>query len=185
MRNLLQDTLLKAGLVKKSKLDQVVREQAKQRQGKAAPADAPSEPGVDAAQLLAQRAERDRALAAERKEQARFAEQATQIRQLIESNRVQRQGEIPYRFTDGGVIKSVLVDNGLRTRLSKGTLVIARVDADHYELLPREAAERVRARDASVIVVDHGAQTGTEPAHASAELDEHYSKFVVPDDLIW
>ena len=35
MRNPLQDQLLKAGLVKKGKVDQVAREQSKQRQGKA------------------------------------------------------------------------------------------------------------------------------------------------------
>ena len=38
MRNPLQEQLLKAGLAKKSKLDQVAREQEKQRRGKAAPA---------------------------------------------------------------------------------------------------------------------------------------------------
>jgi hypothetical protein len=38
MRNPLQEQLLKAGLAKKSKLDQVAREQAKQRHAKSAPA---------------------------------------------------------------------------------------------------------------------------------------------------
>ncbi len=45
MRNPLQEQLLKAGLVKKDKVAKVVREQAKQRQGKAHAA--PAEERVD------------------------------------------------------------------------------------------------------------------------------------------
>ena len=52
MRNPLQDQLLKAGLVKKSKAAQIVREQTRQRHGKSAP---PTEtPEVDARRLQAE-----------------------------------------------------------------------------------------------------------------------------------
>jgi uncharacterized protein YaiL (DUF2058 family) len=72
MRNPLQDQLLKAGLVNKAKVNQVAREQNKQKLGKAPPAP-PREDAIDAARLQAERAERDRALAAERNAQARAA----------------------------------------------------------------------------------------------------------------
>ena len=67
--NPLQEQLLKAGLVKKSKLAEVAREQHKARHGKGAPA--PSEIQREAERARAEKVERDRALEAERKAQAR------------------------------------------------------------------------------------------------------------------
>lgn len=180
MKNRLQDQLLKAGLVKKSQVAQVAREQAKQRQGKS-PAP-PSEQQLEAERARAERAERDRALAAERNAQARAHELRAQIRQIIETQQVRAKGEIEYRFTDAGVIRSVQVDAALRTQLASGVLVIARHD-DRYALLPRAAADKVRARDASVIVLDHAAAPAA-PQVASDD-DAYYARFQVPDDLIW
>jgi uncharacterized protein YaiL (DUF2058 family) len=179
MRNPLQDQLLKAGLVKKSKVAQVAREQAKQREGKA-PA-APSEEQVNAQRLLAERAERDRALAAERNAQVRVSEQRAQARQIIETHKIKREGELDYRFTDGDKIKSVLVSEALRSQLASGLLVIARHDRG-YELLSRAAAEKVHARDPSLIVLDHARG---EASSGSNVDDEYYKQFEVPDDLIW
>jgi uncharacterized protein len=179
MRNPLQEQLLKAGLVNKAKAAQVVREQAKQRQGKtSAP---PSADQLDAQRLQAERAERDRALAAERNAQARTSEQRAQIRQIVEAHKVKREGEIAYRFTDGDAIKSLLVNEPLRAQLASGTLVIVRHDLGH-ELLPRAAADKVHARDATMIVLDHGRSVATGDA---SEDDAYYQKFQVPDDLIW
>lgn len=179
MRNPLQEQLLKAGLINKAKAAQVVREQTKQRQGKA-PAP-PSAEQVDAQRLQAERAERDRTLAAERNAQTRATEQRAQIRQIVDAHKVKREGEIAYRFTDGDAIKSLLVNEPLRAQLASGTLVIVRHDQG-YELLPRVAADKVHARDATMIVLDHGSSVATGDA---SEDDEYYQKFQVPDDLIW
>lgn len=178
MRNPLQEQLLKAGLAKKGKVDQIAREQAKQRQGKAA---APAEEKIDAQRLQAEKAERDRALAAERNAQAQAREIAAQVRQIVDANKIKREGEISYRFTDGEKIQSVLVNDTLRAQLAKGSLVIVRAGG-HYELLPRAAADKIRERDASVIVLDHGQSGESAPA---SEDDAFYSQFKVPDDLIW
>lgn len=179
MRNPLQDQLLKAGLVKKNQVAQVVREQAKKHKGKA-----PSMPDaeqVDAQRLQAEKAERDRALAAERNAQTRANEQRVQIHQIVESHKVKREGEIAYRFTDADKIKSVLINEPLRAQLAGGSLVIVRHDQG-YELLPRIAADKVYARDASMIVLDHG---HTEAGGSNDADDEYYRQFEVPDDLIW
>lgn len=179
MRNPLQDQLLKAGLVKKAQVAQVAREQAKQRHGKA-PA-APSEQALAAERARAERAERDRALAAERNAQARAQEQRAQVRQIIDTQRIRAAGEIDYRFVDAGVVRTMQVDAAVRTQLASGALVITRLD-DGYALIPRAAADKVRARDAAMIVVDHAAS----PAQASASDDDaYYARFTVPDDLIW
>lgn len=180
MRNPLQEQLLKAGLAKKGKVDQIAREQAKQRQGKGA--SAPADEKIDAQRLQAEKAERDRAIAAERNAQAQAREIAAQVRQIIDANKVKREGEISYRFTDGEAMHSVLVNDALRTQLSKGVLVIVR-SGENYELLPRVAAEKIRERDAAVIVLDHGKNA----AGATAEEDDFYNQdqFKVPDDLTW
>lgn len=179
MRNPLQDQLLKAGLVKKSQVAQVAREQAKQRHGKG-PAPA-SEQQREAERLRLERAERDRVLAAERNAQARLHAQRAQARQIIDTQRVRATGEIEYRFVDGQAIRALQVDAAQRTQLAAGALVIAR-SGDGYALIPRAAAEKVAARDAGMIVLDHAASV---PLSGNADDDAYYARFEVPDDLVW
>ncbi len=180
--NPLQEQLLKAGLVKKSKVAEVAREQNKARHGKGQPQ--PSEIQLEAERARAEKTERDRALAAERKTQAHAAELRAQARQIIQDRKVPRTGESEYRFTADGAIRTLLIDADLRRKLASGVLVIARLD-DRYELLPRAAADKVRERDAGMIVVDHGQDGGAGPSAASPEEDAYYARFQVPDDLIW
>ncbi|QGW64948.1 DUF2058 domain-containing protein [Lysobacter soli] len=180
--NPLQEQLLKAGLVKKSKVAEVAREQNKARHAKA-PAER-SEIQVEAERARAEKAERDRAIEAERKAQARAAELRAQARQIIEDRKVPRSGESEYRFTEGNAIRTLLLNDDLRKKLSSGVLVIARID-ERYELLPRAAADKVRERDATMIVLDHGLQADAEPAADASDDDAYYAQFKVPDDLIW
>lgn len=179
MRNPLQDQLLKAGLVKKSKVAQVAREQLKQREGKSPPK--PTDEQLNAQRALAEKAERDRALAAERNAVARVAELRAQARQIIDTQKVKREGELEYRFTDNGKIKTLLINEPMRAQLAAGSLVIALL-GERYEVLPRAAADKVYARDAALIVLDHG----TPNPNASDDVDdEYYKQFEVPDDLVW
>ena len=180
--NPFQEQLLKAGLVKKSKLAEVAREQNRARHAKGR--SAPGEIQLEAERLRAEKVERDRALAAESKAKARITELRAQARQIIQDRKVPRSGESEYRFTADGAIRTLLVNEDLRKKLSSGALVIARRD-ESYELLPRAAAEKVRERDASLIVLDHGQAVGSKPSPASAEDDAYYAQFQVPDDLVW
>lgn len=184
MRNPLQDQLLKAGLAKKGKLAQVVREQTKQRHAKGAqPADADK---VNAAQLQAERVERDRQIAAERNALARQRELQAQVRQIIEVHKLASTGEIPYAFDDAGGIRRIYVDVAQRTLLAKGALVIAR-HGDGHVLLPRAAADKVIERDPASIVLDHRSRDAGETT-SQDDLDDDdafYARFEVPDDLVW
>ena len=67
-----------------------------------------------------------------------------------------------------------------------GTLVIVRHEQG-YELLPRVAADKVRDRDAGMIVLDHAPRDQAEAAASgsAAEADDYYRQFPVPDDLVW
>ena len=180
--NPLQEQLLKAGLVKKSKVAEVARAQTKARHAKGQTG--PNEIQIQAEQARAEKVERDRALAAERKAQARVTELRAQARQIIEDKKVPRVGESEYRFTADGAIRTLLVDEDLRKKLASGVLVIARL-GDRYELLPREAGNKVRERDPGMIVLDHGQDANTEGTAGSAEDDAYYAQFEVPDDLVW
>lgn len=178
MRTPLQEQLLKAGLVKKHKVADAVREQARQLHSKApTPASAAQ---LDTQRLLAERVERDRALSAGRNAQARGNELRAQVRQIVERYKVGREGEIAYGFSDDGKIRNVLVNATLRAQLANGALVIVR-HGQGYELLPRAAADMVTARD-GVIVVDHGR---SEAGSGQGEDDPYYKQFAVPDDLTW
>lgn len=179
MANPLQEQLLKAGLTKKHQVEAAVRQQNRERDGKIK---ANSAEQVNAHKLQAERAERDRALAAERNAQARAKELRAQIRQIVETHRVPTDGEISYRFVDEGKIKTLLVSDAQRKQLAKGTLVIVRQEQG-YELLSRTAAEMIYER-AGAIVVDHGRNSAPAAIEPSAD-DAYYQKFVVPDDLIW
>jgi len=185
MRNPLQEQLLKAGLVKKGKADQIARDQVKARLAKGGAKPPGDQEQVDATKLQAQRAERDRALAAERNAQAKRQELQAQIRQIVDTHKVKRGGEIDYRFNDGSAIRTVLVSPGLRAQLISGALVIVR-HGDGVELIPRAAAEKVYERDASVVLLDHG--RGKESsAESPDDGDDFYDQdqFKVPDDLMW
>ncbi len=180
MRNPLQEQLLKAGLAKKSQVDAAARELERQRDGKKKP----SAEQVSAQQLLAERAERDRALAAERNAQARAKELQAQVRQIVENHKVRGDGEHAYRFVDGDKIRDMLVSEAQRRQLARGTLAIVQHDQG-YALIPRAAADSIHERGAR-LVVDHARAAAAAPSPAGADDDaEYYKKFVVPDDLIW
>src|SRR5688500_14580 len=98
--NPLQEQLLKAGLVRKSKVAEVAREQNRARQ-----AGAPTDADLirqEAERVRAEKAGKDRALAAGLKAQARRNELAAQARQIIRDKRVPRSGESEYRFSADG-----------------------------------------------------------------------------------
>jgi len=178
--NPLQEQLLKAGLVKKSKVSEVARAQVKARHGKAPPTAA--EIQREAERVRAGKIERDRQLEAERRNAARVAELRAQAKQIICDKQVPRTGQLDYRFTVDGTIRSLLVDEAQRKALASGALVIARID-DRFELLPRAAGDKVRERDASMVVLDHAQGTAAEAS--TSEDDAYYAQFVVPDDLVW
>jgi hypothetical protein len=66
--------------------------------------------------------------------------------------------------------------------LVKGRLALVRQDAN-YELIPPEIAEKVRVRDASlVMVMNQGGEGGDSSAE---EENDPYAEYKVPDDLMW
>ena len=180
--NPLQAQLLKAGLVKKSQVSQVAREQHVAHHAKAT--HAPSDSQREAVRVRAEKTERDRQLAAEHKAQARSNELRAQARQIIEDKKWPRAGEVEYRFSTGDAIRTVLVNEDARKKLAAGVLVIAQ-QGERFELLPRVAADKVRERAPEWIVLDHGSSNEAAEAGSTSEDDAYYAQFKVPDDLMW
>ena len=174
----LQEQMLKAGLVTSKKMAKVQRTAKKSRVQAREAKEAVEE--NKKAQL-----ERDKALNEQQKQAALSKEYKAQVKQLIEMNRiVLAKGDIGFNFTDGNLIKKILVDKATQTQLINGRLAIARLVVENreeceYAIIPASVADKIAQRDAASIVL-HSALSQEEQ-----DEDDPYADFKVPDDLMW
>ena len=174
----LQEQMLKAGLVTSKKMAKVQRTAKKSRVQAREAREAVEE--NKKAQL-----ERDKALNEQQKQAALSKEYKAQVKQLIEMNRiVLAKGDIGFNFTDGNLIKKILVDKATQTQLINGRLAIARLLIENreeceYAIIPASVADKIAQRDAGSIVL-HSALSQEEQ-----DEDDPYADFKVPDDLMW
>lgn len=179
MANSFGDQFLKAGLVNKARLNEAQKSKSKQQKQKQKQKIVVNDEAAEAARrAAAEKAARDRELNRQQKEEAARKETQAQVRQLIESNRVSREGgEVGYNFQDGAVIRKLFVTEEVRGKLARGQLAIARFD-DGYEVIPLSVAEKIMLRDeASIVSTASGQQESGE--------DDPYADYKVPDDLMW
>ncbi|WP_392587025.1 DUF2058 domain-containing protein [Serratia ureilytica] len=174
----LQEQMLKAGLVTSKKMAKVQRTAKKSRVQAREAREAVEE--NKKAQL-----ERDKQLNEQQKQAALSKEYKAQVKQLIEMNRiVLAKGDIGFNFTDGNLIKKILVDKATQTQLINGRLAIARLVVEsreecEYAIIPASVADKIAQRDAASIVL-HSALSQEEQ-----DEDDPYADFKVPDDLMW
>lgn len=174
----LQEQMLKAGLVTSKKMAKVQRTAKKSRVQAREAREAVEE--NKKAQL-----ERDKQLSEQQKQAALTKEYKAQVKQLIEMNRiVLAKGDIGFNFTDGNLIKKILVDKATQTQLINGRLAIARLVVENreeceYAIIPASVADKIAQRDAASIVL-HSALSQEEQ-----DEDDPYADFKVPDDLMW
>ena len=174
----LQEQMLKAGLVTSKKMAKVQRTAKKSRVQAREAREAVEE--NKKAQL-----ERDKQLSEQQKQAALSKEYKAQVKQLIEMNRiVLAKGDIGFNFTDGNLIKKILVDKATQTQLINGRLAIARLVVENreeceYAIIPASVADKIAQRDAASIVL-HSALSQEEQ-----DEDDPYADFKVPDDLMW
>lgn len=174
----LQEQMLKAGLVTSKKMAKVQRTAKKSRVQAREAREAVEE--NKKAQL-----ERDKQLNEQQKQAALSKEYKAQVKQLIEMNRIVLvKGDIGFNFTDGNLIKKILVDKATQTQLINGRLAIARLVVENreeceYAIIPASVADKIAQRDAGSIVL-HSALSQEEQ-----DEDDPYADFKVPDDLMW
>jgi uncharacterized protein len=176
----LRDQLLKAGLINKKQANEAERQQQRQERQPSAKHKHAAAPERAVAPQIAQgaKAARDQALNRQQHEKAERKARLAQIKQLVEQNRLPtiECGE-PYNFVDGSKVRRIAVNASIRDRLSRGEIVIVRHDG-RYDLVPAAIATRIRERD-------EGAFVASGVGKESAQSDDGYQGFAVPDDLIW
>ena len=177
----LKDQLLKAGLADSKRARQADHARRQAAKGRS--------DGPDAAELVRQRqqeqAERDREANRQRLAEQEVKAVAAQIRQLIEAHRLSRQGgDQAWQYTDGKRIKKLLVTPAQQSQLINGHIAVVRLlggaGGEVHELVPAVVAEKIRQRDASVIV-----QLNTRPVATAVDEDDPYKDYQIPDDLMW
>jgi uncharacterized protein YaiL (DUF2058 family) len=178
----LRDQLIQAGLGTKK--------QAKQ--ATPPPKKAPSRhqpPSITPEKLAAMKAQaaknaRDQELNRKQQEKAAAKARRAEVKQLIEQHRLPPVvSEEYFNFADGTRLARLAVTPALREQLIKGTVAIVRYEG-HYAVVPESAVAKIRERDEHAVVVQESAAAPTGAA-ASAEKDDPYKDFVVPDDLVW
>jgi uncharacterized protein len=175
----LRDQLIQAGLGTKK--------QAKETAQPKRPAPRNQPPPISPEKLAANKAlaaknARDQELNRRQQEKAAAKARRAEVRQLIEQNRLPPvQSDEYYNFADGTRLARLAVTPALREQLMKGTVVIVRYEG-HYAVVPEAAVARIRERDEHAIVT-HEAAPASAPA--SADTEDPYKDFVVPDDLVW
>jgi len=181
MGNSLFDQLKKSGLVDEKKAKKTKHSQyknKKQKSKKGTPAQ------VDEATLLVQKVqtkkvERDRQLNRAKKVEQEHKAIAAQIKQLIETNRIEdRDGDVVYNFTDTKVVKRIYISEQAHKHLMSGRLAIAKL-GEGYELVPTPVADKIKQRDERCIII---CEQSTE---TELTEDNPYASYSIPDDLMW
>lgn len=179
MSGSLFDQLKKTGLVDKNKAKQASKNkhrQKKQQKGKTV--GKPDESKLRAQQLQAEKAARDRELNLKQKQVAEQKAIAAQIRQLIEMNKIDGDGEIGFNFVDDSNVQQIYVSEKVQDELVRGQLAIIKLQ-DRYDLVPARVVEKIAQRDSSCVILCNAGNS------KDSDDDDLYADFKVPDDLMW
>ncbi len=181
MANSLFDQLQKTGLVDKKKAGKAKKSHYLNKKQKArGDHQADNEARRLAEQALREKQQRDRELNRQQQQAAEHKAIAAQIKQLIENSRIQDcDGDIVYHFTDDRQVRQLHINQRIHDHLSSARLAIVRY-ADSYALVPMSVAEKIRQRDASLVL------SSSEPDQKTdIDEDDPYAAYEIPDDLMW
>ncbi|HHS99827.1 MAG TPA: DUF2058 domain-containing protein [Thiomicrospira sp.] len=183
MAGSLFDQLKKSGLVNEQQAKKAKREkyqQTKKNKGKKGGKPANNEAAELAAKAAQQKAEKDRQLNLERKQQQDKKALKAEVAQIIKSNQVtDYKGDIAYNFADNGIVKTLYVNKKSHKSLIAESLRIAR-SSGGYALVTLDAAEKIEQRDKEVLI-----PLTVEDDSLSKEDQDYYAQFEIPDDLVW
>lgn len=178
MADSLADQLLKAGLVDGKKVQQVKKDRKKQQKRQFKSKNRLVDEGKLAAQrTLAEKAEKSRLLNQQREAELQLKAIAAQIKQLIETSAIKREGDIAFNFVDEGRVRKIYVNDKIQNNLSRGNLAIVKL-LEAYELVPAAIAQKIAQRDGTYVLwVNEKAEVVDE--------NDPYADYKIPDDLMW
>lgn len=181
MSNPFQDQLLKAGLVTKKQVQKAQQEKSKKNKQKRSKK---AQPVIDENKLKAQRAakekaEHDRELNKKKELQAKQKATSIEINQLIENNCLARDEncEVVYNFEHNKKVRRIYVNTEMKQKIILGKLGIARIEG-RYELVPQAVAEKIQQRNEKRVVI-------FDEAEKTADANDPYAEYQIPDDLTW
>ncbi|MDD9302281.1 MAG: DUF2058 family protein [Desulfobacter sp.] len=147
----LQDQLLKAGIADKKQAKKAKHEKRVKRKKNKGKKISPeiNQTQKDQAVQARRSQELNRQL---NREKARL-EKLSQVRQLIETNRLKLDKyEAPYYFKVGKKIKKLYVNEDITKKLSRGDLAIVSLHG-LFEIVPGKVAQQIAERDQEAVVV--------------------------------
>jgi uncharacterized protein YaiL (DUF2058 family) len=175
----LQDQLLGMGLTNQKKAKQAEKAKSKKvKEARKTNTDVVDEAKLLAEQTRKEKIAKDKELNRQKNAEAHKKAVVAQIKQLIKVNAIPKKGDVEYKFSDGTKIKKIFIDDQMVGQLSRGILVLSKVEQS-YELIPAAVADKIKIRDDSYIIVQNDAQEMTE------EEKDWYGDFEIPDDLMW
>ncbi len=182
MANSLMDQLKKAGLVDKKKGQQAHKaKQKNDRMKRNSNIKGEDQIKKLTQESLQQKKAHDRQLNSQREQEAADVAITAQIKQLIESHRIEGgAGDIAYNFTHNSTIKHIYVTAKMQKQLGAGRLAIVMLD-ERYEVVPYPVAEKIAQRDEGRVIFSELAE------HTGDDIDEDdpYAEYQIPDDLMW
>jgi uncharacterized protein len=180
--NALQEQLLKAGIIDKNKANKAKsakhKKMKQQRNNKQAVVD---EAKQRVEKSMQEKLQRDRELNRQRDEKAKHKAIIAQIKQLIETNRVNQGNgdDMAFNFEDDKNIKRVFVTQQVHENISRGKLAIVKFSGQ-YNIIPFQVADKIKQRDESYVILQNDSQQ-----ESIEEEDDFYSDYQIPDDLMW
>ncbi len=182
MAGSLQDQLLAAGLTDADKAKKIAKEKRKETKiARRAGVELASEGKEAARKARQEKVQRDRELNEARDSKARRKAINAQIKQLVETNKLEKgRGDISFNFKDGKKVKKLYVTALEQKQLSAGILSIVR-QGDQFEIIPRGVADKIAERDPSRII----ACEGSPDVALTEEEQDWYKDYEIPDDLMW
>ena len=178
----LQEQLMNSGLINKQKAKQAQtekRRQAKQKKKKGTVIASDIQVAIQEKSEL----QKQKDLAKNQQTQEELAIRAAHgklIQMIAQHCEKNYQGELDYHFTYNNKIKRIAVTLEIQQGLIKGYFAICVLNEEFY-LINKEAAEKLRSIDESVLVALHD-QTENKPQD---DQDDFYAEFTIPDDLMW
>lgn len=180
MAKSLQEQLLGAGLVDSKKAKSLKQEKRKQKKqlGRDGIKQQESENRDRLEAERREKAEKDRLLNLKKQEELKEKEILAQIKQLVQHNALDVDGDHAYQFVDGKKIRKIHVNETVANQLANGVAAIVR-QGDSFSVVPKAVAEKIAQRDDSFVLVLNERSSEIE------DDDDPYKDYKIPDDLMW
>lgn len=172
MAGSLKDQLLNAGVINQKQAKKASQKSKKNRQLKR---DAQAAAEKTKAEQIAKTEEANRVI----KQQAEQKALVAQVKQLIQSNQIDAEGDLNYNFNFAGTVKTIRVSDKQKKQLASGFIAIVGLDEAFY-MVPTNIAEKIEQRVSGYTVV-----LNTREEVDSDDEDDPYKDYPIPDDLMW